>query len=72
MERAAAERLYAELHGEKYGGYAWHDGTFQSWAKDRSSSNPYHFEDGVTIWVADVDVDPDNDFLKPPPVPGIG
>lgn len=59
MERAAAERRYSKLHEA----LPYHDGTFTSWAKESSAAHPYHFHDGVTIWVAREDVNPDDDFL---------
>ena len=59
MEAAAANALYDELH-EKAG---YHDGTFSSWAEKRSKSHPYHYRAGVTIWVAQTDLDPTDKFL---------
>lgn len=59
MDLAAAERKWAALHDDAQ----WHDGEFKSWAKERSDSHPYHLNDGVRIWVADVDYSPDDDFL---------
>jgi hypothetical protein len=58
MEREAASRAYAELHSER----SFHDGTFTSWAKERSRSHPYHFGDGVSLWVADQDAAPWDEF----------
>lgn len=77
METAAASRRYELLH-EKY---PYHDGTFTSWAEqplnaDGELTHPYHFRDGVTIWVAPVDFSPneknfltDVDAPVPPPQP---
>lgn len=59
MERAAAVWLYEHLHEDA----PYHDGTFTSWAKKRSLSHPYRFDDGVTLWVADTDINPDDQFL---------
>lgn len=59
METAAANARYAELHDK----HPYHDGLFKSWSAKRSRSHPYHYTDGVTISVARVDVDPDDDFL---------
>lgn len=65
MEREAAEARYRRLHeGENRAG--WHDGTFTSWAKNADADHPYHFMHGVTIWVADQDLAPDDDFLSEP------
>lgn len=60
MATAGAEALYAQLHE----GAPFHDGTFKSWAQKRSRTHPYHFSDGVTIWVAEEDLTPDDDFLS--------
>ena len=60
MDLAAAERRYKTLHEKQ----PFHDGTFESWAKDPSLSHPYHFLDGVRIFVAETDLFPDDDFLK--------
>jgi hypothetical protein len=54
MERAAANSAYAKLHEKA----PYHDGSFQSWAKDWSTSHPYHYNDGVSIGVADHDLTP--------------
>lgn len=35
-----------------------------SWAKKRTTSHPFRFDEGVTIWVAETDVQPDDDFLS--------
>ena len=58
MEREAAEAAYAELHREE----PFHDGTFTSWAEKRSRTHPYHFQEGVKIGVADVDLAPEDKF----------
>lgn len=60
MEAAAANWRYDELHEKE----PFHDGSFESWAKDRSLEHPYHFRDGVSIWVAPVDLTPDGTFLS--------
>lgn len=56
--RLAGEALFAKAH-EK----APYTDDAGSWAKERSAEHPYHFADGVTIWAADTDLDPDDDFL---------
>lgn len=60
MERAAAEWRYHELHANR-GGY--HDGTFERWSDKRSADFPYAANDGVTIWVSEVDLNPHDHFL---------
>lgn len=59
MEREGAARKYARLHEKA----PFHDGTFTDWAEKASSAHPYHFMDGVTIYVAPVDVNPHDHFL---------
>ena len=59
MEREAALAAYNELHGEDA---AYHNGTFTSWSKTRSSSHPYGAGDGVSIGVAQMDVNPWDKF----------
>lgn len=59
MEQEAAERKYAALHEAR----PWHDGRFQNWTTERTAGTPYHFSDGVTISVADVDLNPTDYFL---------
>lgn len=60
MEEQAARRRYHDLHEKA----AFHDGTFTEWAEKASGEFPYHRDDGVTIWVADRDLNPDDDFLR--------
>lgn len=55
MERAAAEAALEALRGETA---RYHDGTFTSWAKDRSDSHPYPAGAGESIGVADRDLTP--------------
>jgi hypothetical protein len=59
MENAAANARYDDKHRDK----PYHDGQFKSWAKDRSPHHPYHARDGVTVWVHDEDLNPDDAFL---------
>lgn len=59
MEREAAAREYARLHEKK----PYHDGTFESWVEKRDDAHPYHFNDGVTIYAADTDLNPHDHFL---------
>lgn len=60
MALAAANGRYDDLHKEQ----PYHDGTFTFWAKDRSRAFPYHYRDGVSIWVTREDLSPDDDFLE--------
>jgi hypothetical protein len=59
LELISANAQYERLHKQ----LPYHDGTFKSWAAEPSRSHPYRFTDGVTIWVAPVDLDPEDDFL---------
>lgn len=59
MENAAANARYTALHEKR----PYHDGTFTSWAKERSDRHPYHADWGTTVWVHDVDLSPNDDFL---------
>ncbi len=48
----------------------FHDGTFPTdpaaWAEKATREHPYHYRDGVSIYVAAEDLDPDDDFLSWP------
>ena len=59
MEREAAERAYDELHKAK----PFHDGIFKNWSPEWTPETQYHYRDGVTIWVSQHDLTPDDDFL---------
>lgn len=59
MYLAAAEARYRELHQAK----PYHDGTFTRWSEDRSALFPFHYDDGVTIYLSRSDDTPDDDFL---------
>lgn len=41
----------------------WHDGTGVLWAEKYSPTTPWHYRDGVTVWVSKYDLTPDDDFL---------
>lgn len=58
---AAAQRLYDLIHSES----PYHDGSFASWSKEPSREFPFHYTDGVTIWLSPVELAPDDDFLSP-------
>jgi hypothetical protein len=60
MEQQAAEALYERLHHDR----PWHDGTFEDWAAEPSTSHPYHISHGVTIVATERDFAPDDDFLS--------
>lgn len=59
MVAQEANRRYDELHAAK----PYHDGSFERWAAERSPEFPFHYRDGVRLWVADSDLSPDDDFL---------
>jgi hypothetical protein len=59
MDLAAAEWKWASLHEKE----PFHDGSFEDWVKERSDSHPFHYSDGVRIWVADVDYEPEGTWL---------
>lgn len=59
MQLRAAERLYGLLHEKQ----PYHDGTFKRWAKEPSPEFPFHYLDGVSLWLANEDTNPDDDFL---------
>lgn len=52
-------RKYDRLHEKK----PFHDGTETIWAEAYSKLTPFHYRDGVTIWVSRHDLTPDDDFL---------
>lgn len=63
MDLAAANWRYDNRHKE----LAFHDGTFPTdlgaWVKERSASHPYHYRDGVRIWIHDSDLNPEDEFI---------
>lgn len=61
MEESAARREYDRIHEAR----PWHDGTFAKWSSERTSATPYRYDDGVEISVAQVDLNPGDEFLKP-------
>lgn len=56
---AAAQRLYEELHKDE----PYHDGSFEQWSKTASADFPFHYSDGVSIYLAETDENPEDDFL---------
>lgn len=59
QEREAANWLFDEIHADK----PFHNGAGEYSAK-RSRAFPYHYRDGVNVWVSSEDHDPDGDFLR--------
>ena len=59
MQLRAVEQLYLQLHDEA----PFHDGSFKRWSKKRSFDFPYRADEGVAFWLAETDVNPDDDFL---------
>lgn len=59
MQLAGAQALYAALHKDA----PFHDGSFANWSADRSRDFPFHFSDGVTIWMSPTELAPDDKFL---------
>lgn len=59
MYLAGAQRLYDEVHKER----PWHDGFRRVWSKEFSRRTPYHYRDGVAIWLSPTNDTPDDDFL---------
>lgn len=66
MEQAAAQWRYDELHKDA----PFHDGTFPDdpgdWSPTRTLDTPYHYSDGVVVWVSQYDLTPDDHFLGEP------
>lgn len=62
MQAAGADRVYSLLHEAK----PYHDGTFKSWAEKASVSHPFHYSDGVTVFAAESDLNPEDKFLSDP------
>lgn len=63
MQLEAARRRYEQLHEDK----PFHDGTFRLWSEKWSRLTPFHYSDGVTIWLSRDDLTPDDDFLNQAP-----
>lgn len=59
METAAANWRYDQIHEDR----PYHDGTFTDFSEHRTLSTPYHYRDGVTVWVSEQDLTPDDNFL---------
>lgn len=59
MQREAMEARYNDLHREQ----PYHDGTFTHWTEKRTERTPFHYRDGVSLWLSPTDDTPDDDFL---------
>jgi hypothetical protein len=59
MELSAANRRYDAKHEEK----PYHDGTFSKWTVEPTKKTPYHYRDGVSVFVSATDLNPEDDFL---------
>ncbi len=62
MALAAARRRYEALHKDR----PYHDGSWKRWSAEASELFPFHFSDGVHLWVSEHDLTPDDDFLTRP------
>ena len=60
-ERAAAAALWAQMHAER----PYHDGTESLFSEKRTRATPYRYDEGVTLFVSEVDLNPDDQFLTP-------
>lgn len=58
-EQAAADRRYGAKHEKQ----PFHNGRDVGWSKDSAKHAPYHFREGVRVYVAPFDVNPEDDFL---------
>lgn len=72
MQLAAVNAMYDDLHADR----PFHDGTFTFWGEKRTGMTPFHYREGVAIWLSKADLTPDDDFLgqgsTPPPIEGHG
>lgn len=59
MQLEAIRRRYDQLHQDK----PYHDGTFSWWTEEPSDATPFHYLDGVHLWVSREDLTPDDNFL---------
>lgn len=59
MANQAANARYDAEHDDM----PYHDGTFKNWGPKRSALFPFERREGVVIWVAPDDIDPDADWL---------
>lgn len=59
MQLKAAQRAYDERHKAQ----SFHNGTFTHWSEKWSPYTPFHYMDGVTLWMSEVELSPDDNFL---------
>lgn len=52
-------RRFDEIHEDAQ----WHDGTYTNFTAKPTTGTPFHYMDGVTLWVSAKDLSPDDDFL---------
>lgn len=60
MQIAAINARYDEIHKDK----PFHDGIGLIWDEKRTPLTPFHYRDGVSIWLSKDDLTPDDDFLR--------
>lgn len=60
MQLAAINALYDEQHKAK----PYHDGLFRIWGEKRTPLTPFHYREGVTLWISREDLTPGDDFLR--------
>lgn len=58
-DQAAADHKYGEKHKDK----PYTDRLMTRWSEKATPTTPYHFRDGVRIYGADYDVNPDDHFI---------
>lgn len=59
--------MYDALHKDE----PFHDGKEQSWSKTPDRIHRFHYRDGVTIYLAETDENPDDNFLQQQREPGV-
>lgn len=57
--QAVADRMYGEKHDEA----PYHNGSDAGWSKKSTRKSPFHFRDGVQVWVSEHDLSPDDRFI---------
>jgi len=55
----AAKRLYALRFKDR----PFHDGSYEPQAEEPSAKHPFHYLDGVAIWLSPTELRPDDDFI---------
>lgn len=59
MNLASLRARYAAQHEKK----PFHDGTFHGWSAERTPDAPFHFTDGVSLYVSEQEPAEGEDFL---------